>query len=68
MNETRIRTALKVVTWRIAVSLTTIGTTWFVTGSLAAGGGVALLNLVVNTVLYMAHERAWQQFDIGYKK
>jgi uncharacterized membrane protein len=36
---------------------------WWVSGSLTAGLGFAGFALVVNSVLYFLHERAWNRVD-----
>lgn len=45
-------------TMHIAVAFTV---TWLMTGSLAVGGAVALVEPVVNTVGYFFHEKLWQR-------
>lgn len=34
--------------------------TWAMTGSIAVGGAVALVEPAVNTVVYFFHEKVWQ--------
>ncbi|MFY0666223.1 MAG: DUF2061 domain-containing protein [Natronospirillum sp.] len=36
--------------------------TWALTGSMAIGGAVALIEPAINTVAYFFHEKAWENF------
>lgn len=38
------------------------GVTYALTGSIAIATGVALIEPLVNTVVFFFHERAWQRF------
>ena len=59
------RSVAKVITWRILVSLTNFVGGWLASGSWAVGLGVVSFALVVNSVLYYVHERAWNRIDAG---
>lgn len=37
--------------------------TWLLTGSVAIGGLVALIEPVMNTIAYHWHEKAWARFS-----
>jgi uncharacterized membrane protein len=39
------------------------GVTYALTGSVAIAAGVALIEPMVNTVVFFFHERAWRRFD-----
>ena len=55
------RSMSKVVSWRILVTISNFLGAWWTSGSMAAGLGFAGFALVVNSVLYFVHERAWNQ-------
>jgi uncharacterized membrane protein len=38
------------------------GVTWLLTGSIALGGLVALIEPAINTVAYHVHEKAWTRY------
>ena len=39
--------------------------TWAMTGSMAIGGAVALVEPAINTVVYFFHEKVWQHKESG---
>ena len=53
------RSLVKVVSWRITVTLSNFLGAWWVSGSMTAGLGFAGFALVMNSALYFIHERAW---------
>ena len=63
--ERAMRSLGKVVTWRILVTITNFIGGWLASGSWAVGLGVVSFALVVNSVLYYFHERAWNRIDAG---
>lgn len=63
--ERAIRSMGKVVTWRILVTITNFVGGYIASGSWKVGLGVVGFALVVNSVLYYFHERAWNRSDWG---
>ena len=63
--EKALRSLGKVVTWRILVTITNFIGGWLASGSWAVGLGVVSFALVVNSILYYFHERAWNKIDAG---
>jgi uncharacterized membrane protein len=63
--EKAMRSLGKVVTWRILVTITNFVGGYLSSGSWKVGLGVAGFALVVNSVLYFFHERAWNRLDWG---
>jgi uncharacterized membrane protein len=61
------RSILKVITWRILVTITNFVGGWFASGSWKVGLGVVGFALVVNSILYFFHERSWNMTDYGKK-
>ena len=57
------RTLAKAVTWRIGVTVTNSLIGWIVTGDILKGLAVGLGALLVNTILYIVHERVWNRFE-----
>jgi len=57
------RTLAKAVTWRIGVTVTNSVIGWIVTGDILKGLAVGLGALLVNTILYIVHERVWNQVE-----
>lgn len=59
------RSVAKVISWRILVTITNFIGGWLVSGNPWVGLGVVSFALVVNSILYFIHERAWNQADWG---
>jgi uncharacterized membrane protein len=63
--ERAMRSLGKVVTWRIIVTITNFIGGYLASGSWMVGLGVVSFALVVNSVMYYFHERAWNCIDAG---
>ena len=63
--EKAMRSLGKVVTWRILVTITNFVGGYIASGSWMVGLGVVSFALVVNSILYYFHERAWNRIDAG---
>lgn len=63
--ERAMRSLGKAVTWRILVTITNFFGGWIASGNPWVGLGVVSFALVVNSVLYYCHERAWNRIDTG---
>jgi uncharacterized membrane protein len=59
------RSVAKVVSWRILVTITNFLGGWLASGNPWVGLGVVSFALVVNSILYFFHERAWNRSDWG---
>jgi uncharacterized membrane protein len=64
---THARAIAKAVTWRALGSLDTMLIGWLITGSLAIGGSIAVLEVVTKMFLYYGHERVWSVITWGVK-
>jgi uncharacterized membrane protein len=60
-----MRTLLKTLTWRVTGSTSTFTIAYLVTGSFGVSSGIAVIQMVVNTFLYYAHERIWNKIKWG---
>ena len=65
MTETTSRSLAKTLTWRVTGSSSTFLIAYLITGSLGASSGIAIVQMIVNTVLYLIHERAWSRVIWG---
>jgi uncharacterized membrane protein len=59
--DSRARSLLKTVTWRVTGSSSTFLIAWIITGSLWTSSTIMLVQMVANTLLYYLHERLWQR-------
>lgn len=57
--ETRSRTLVKAVVWQALGLLTMTLVGWAITGSVAVGGGMAVINAGIGFCAYVLHERFW---------
>ena len=57
------RSLAKVISWRIAVTITNFFGGWIASGNPWVGLGVVSFALVVNSILYFFHERVWNRVD-----
>ncbi len=57
------RTIAKTITWRSWMMITNSVIGWIVTGDPWKGLAVGLMALVINSTLYILHERLWNRVD-----
>ena len=62
------RTIAKTITWRSWMMITNSAIGWIVTGDPWKGLAVGLMALVINSTLYVLHERLWNRFDWAKKE
>lgn len=61
------RTLVKVISWRVVITLSNFSLTYFLTGSWQTGLAFVGLATVVNTIVYALHERGWNRIQWGKK-
>jgi uncharacterized membrane protein len=59
------RSFAKLVTWRIAITMSNFMVGYLVSGDPWTGFKVAIGAMVVNSIIYFLHERAWNKSDWG---
>ena len=57
--DTKKRTMLKTITWRITASLTTFLIAWILTGDILVGASIGSIEAIAKIFLYYFHERIW---------
>ncbi len=65
IKESRLRSALKGVSWRVVGTIDTMVISWFVTGSMVFAATIGSTEVVTKMILYYVHERAWQMVPRG---
>ena len=65
MKESRIRSLLKGITWRIIATATTIIIAYLITGKVGDALKIGALEFIGKLIIYYLHERAWQKVPIG---
>lgn len=68
MKETKNRSIIKSISYRLAATLATFSLALIFTGSLEIATNIGLLDFVVKFIIYYANERAWTLTTWGYKK
>jgi uncharacterized membrane protein len=66
--DSKVRLLTKSVTWQFAglITMTLIG--FLFTGSVAAGGGIAIVGALTGFVCYFVHELAWSKITWGLRR
>jgi len=68
-QESRHRSLIKSITFRLLVVITDIVVVYMLTGSYKVVTAVVILTNITSTLIYYAHERAWNNIHLGkYKK
>ncbi|GGO50769.1 Uncharacterized membrane protein [Roseovarius pacificus] len=63
--ETRKRTLVKAIVWNI-IGLTVMALVGLIlTGSVAVGGAMAVVNTVIGLTMYILYERVWARISWG---
>jgi uncharacterized membrane protein len=60
-----MRTILKTFSWRLIGSTSTFLISYIVTGQLFIATGIAVTQMIVNTILYYIHEIFWNKVSWG---
>lgn len=59
------RSLVKTITWRITGSSATFLIAYVLIGDFTVAGVIGVAQIVINTILYYAHERAWNKIKWG---
>ena len=65
VKESKVRSALKGLSWRIIATLTIILIVYVKTGEIESALEIGAIEFVIKYLLYFAHERAWAQIPLG---
>jgi uncharacterized membrane protein len=66
--DSRCRSIVKAVTWRIGGTFVTILTAWLLTGRPTLSVGIGLLDSAVKIGAFYIHERIWDRLSFGRPK
>jgi len=58
-KETRLRSLLKGISWRIIATTTTVTIAYFITGDVKNAMSIGVIEFFGKLLLYYLHERAW---------
>lgn len=65
--DTRRRLLLKALTWQGTGFFVMLAIGWLVTGSVSAGGGIAIAGTISGFCAYVVHEHLWSKVSWGLK-
>ena len=65
MNDTKTRSLVKTITWRVTGSGATFAISYIISGNVVIAGSIAIVQLISNTILYFLHERVWNKIEWG---
>jgi len=68
MTETRKRSIVKSITWRIICIVVSIITAYFLTGKLDVSVAIGTIYNAITMILYYFHERSWNMLKWGKQK
>lgn len=65
VRESRTRSVLKALSWRVVATSTIIVIAYFTTGDIEAALEIGAIEFFIKFALYYLHERAWQMAPRG---
>jgi len=65
MEETRLRSLLKAISWRLLGTITTILIIYLFFGKLKLATIAGLFEFTTKIILYFVHERIWNRIPFG---
>lgn len=65
MNESRRRSLVKSITWRIICIVISVLTAFILTNRLDIAAAIGTVYNIATTALYYFHERAWNKIRLG---
>jgi adenylylsulfate kinase len=68
LPESRYRSPIKAISYRIFASLSTALTVYAISRDVRLSLGAGGLNTLVKLVLYFVHERVWSRIPLGQEK
>ncbi len=66
--ESRKRSIVKTITWRIIATLITVSIVYFFTREVVLSAGIGLVDVIVKVIAYYSHERIWDRIYFGRRK
>ncbi len=66
-SESKRRSVVKMISWRIWATLTTMILVYMFVGELKIAATVGAMETILKMGLYFVHERAWDKINFGKK-
>ncbi len=65
VRDSRRKSLIKALSWRVIGTLDTIILSWIITGRMTLAVSIGVLELVTKTALYYFHERVWAKIEVA---
>ncbi len=65
IRDSRLRSVLKALSWRVLATLTTIAIAYFIVGDVKVALKIGAVEVVAKMLIYYLHERAWAKVPLG---
>ena len=66
--ESRSRSLVKGLTWRVVATLTTILIAWWITGEVETALQIGFIEVFAKIAIYYIQERAWVHIRLGQRR
>ncbi|MCX6702030.1 MAG: DUF2061 domain-containing protein [Candidatus Zambryskibacteria bacterium] len=66
-SDTKTRSIVKTIIWRVIATLLTWGTIYFFTGKLSESFKMTIIAAAISMIAYYIHERIWNNIQWGKK-
>lgn len=66
--ESKVRSLVKAISWRVVATITTVILAFVFTGNWAVSGSIGISELVIKIMVYYLHERFWNSVSYGIMK
>lgn len=67
MTESKVRSFVKAISWRVLATLITFSIAYFLTGETVIALEIGFLDLIIKLIVYFIHERVWGKIKLGKK-
>ncbi len=67
-KESKRRSALKTISWRVLATLTTAALVYILTGEIRLAATIGGIEIILKMILYFGHERAWNNVHYGIQE
>ncbi|MFH1515588.1 MAG: DUF2061 domain-containing protein [bacterium] len=63
MDDSRKKSLVKTITWRIIAFVISLAIVYIYTGELNSAFNISVIGIVATSIAYYFHERIWNKFD-----
>jgi len=65
LSDSKSRSLVKTISWRLTGSFSTFLISFIILGNFTIAGSIAVIQIIANTTLYYIHERFWDRITWG---